>query len=141
MVDKMIGLKTDEKWQDQFTSSYQTTLTCYGGTESDAGMCGDCWHSSMSNKVCLSLFYFFLCVLVFNATLMVLYHIYRKRANVEVASKAFYTCFIFITFWEIARIAYLSDSYFNYSYKQQAVLAVLPCFMAFLTIIIAIYNV
>merc|ERR1711893_44600 len=97
--------------QEYIRFDQEPISTCYDNAEPDEGVCGDCWHSGINNKICMGFFYMELLIFFFLVAVMAMYHTYRKRANVEMNSRAYYAVFIFITFWLFSRIVYFTDAF------------------------------
>ena len=74
-------------------------------------------------------------------TVILCYHFYRKQAQIETTARSFYLIFIFVTFWQLARILYFTDAFVNYSFNTLAIIAILPCICAYFTIATSVYNV
>jgi len=91
--------------------------------------------------VCEGLFFVELFIFVLMAITMVCYHVYRKKADIEIASRGFYIVFVFLMFWVVARIVYMTDAFYNYSFTELAVIATLPCIFTYITIATSIYNI
>ena len=72
---------------------------------------------------------------------MFCYHYQRKRAQIQVVSRAFYYIFVFVIFWLLSRILYLTDTFYNYSFNTMTVLSSMPTIFTYITIAIVIGNV
>ena len=79
-------------------------------------------------------------ILALVVSLIVTYHIMRKKVSEQLPSNFFNTVFVFIVCWIVSRIVYYTDYFHNYSYDMLAILATLPNILTYITIAIAIYN-